>query len=233
MAMTTYLERRELLQSYFDRTALHAWKQLTSDAPVSSIRRTVRAGREKMRSQILAWLPEDLSASRLLDAGCGTGSLSFEAAKRGADVVAVDLSANLIDIACQRFPSDLPDGVVDFRVGDMLDPAFGDVDHVVAMDSLIHYESADIVSALAGLASRTSVSITFTVAPRTVLLRLMHAVGRLFPRSNRAPAIVPISPHDLRRRIAGDPRLAGWRIGRTARVMTGFYKSHAFELVRR
>jgi len=31
---------------------------------------------------------------------------------------------------------------------------------------------------------------------------------------------------------AGDVRLAGWRIGRTARVMTGFYKSQAFELVR-
>jgi hypothetical protein len=36
----------------------------------------------------------------------------------------------------------------------------------------------------------------------------------------------------LRRRIAADVRLTGWRIGRTAQVMTGFYKSQAFELVR-
>ena len=31
----TYSERRRFLQSYFDRTAFDAWRQLTSDAPVS------------------------------------------------------------------------------------------------------------------------------------------------------------------------------------------------------
>ena len=228
----TYSERRRFLQSYFDRTAFDAWRQLTSDAPVSKIRRTVRAGRDKMRAQLLDWLPADLTDARLLDAGCGTGALSFEAARRGADIIAVDLSASLIDIACERLPPDLPDGLVDFRVGDMLDPDFGDVDHVVAMDSLIHYETPDIVSALAGLAMRTSTSIVFTVAPRTPMLSLMHAAGRAFPRGDRAPAIVPVGEDNLRHLIAADIRLAGWHIGRTARVMTGFYKSQAFELVR-
>ncbi len=33
-------------------------------------------------------------------------------------------------------------GTIDFRVGDMLDPALGRFDHVVAMDSLIHYNAA-------------------------------------------------------------------------------------------
>ena len=228
----TYSERRRFLQSYFDRTAFDAWRQLTSDAPVSKIRRTVRAGRDKMRSQLLEWLPADMTDARLLDAGCGTGALSFEAARRGADIIAVDLSAGLIDIACERLPPDLPDGLVDFRIGDMLDPDFGDIDHVVAMDSLIHYETPDIVSALAGLAERTSTSIIFTVAPRTPMLSVMHAAGRAFPRRDRAPAIVPVGEDNLRRLIAADMRLAGWRIGRTARVMTGFYKSQAFELVR-
>lgn len=230
---TTYSERRQHLQSYFDRTALDAWKQLTSDAPVSAIRRTVRAGRDRMRAQLLDWLPGDMGATRLLDAGCGTGALSFEAARRGADVIAVDISASLIDIACERLPSDLPDGAVDFRVGDMLDPDFGDVDHVVAMDSLIHYGVGDMVAALAGLAQRTSTSILFTVAPRTPMLTLMHVAGRAFPRSDRAPAIVPVGEAALRRRIAAEERLAGWRIGRTAKVLTGFYKSQGYELVRR
>ena len=232
MSMTTYSERRRFLQSYFDRTAFDAWKQLTSDAPVSKIRRTVRAGRDRMRTQLLDWLPQDLTDSRLLDAGCGTGALSYEAARRGGDVIAIDLSQSLIDIACERMPADLPDGLVDFRIGDMLDPDFGDIDHVVAMDSLIHYETPDIVSALASLAVRTSHSILFTVAPRTPMLSMMHMAGRAFPRGDRAPSIVPVGEGDLRARIAADVRLAGWRIGRTARVMTGFYKSQAFELVR-
>ena len=119
-----------------------------------------------------------------------------------------------------------------FASATCLDSDFGDVDHVVAMDSLIHYETQDIVSALAGLVARTSASILFTVAPRTPMLAAMHLAGRAFPRSDRAPAIVPVGENDLRCRIAADPRLAGWRIGRSAQVMTGFYKSRAFELVR-
>lgn len=232
MSTATYSERRRFLENYFDRTALDAWKQITSDAPVSKIRATVRAGRDKMRAQLLDWLPMDMTGVRLLDAGCGTGALSFEAARRGADIIAVDVSASLIEIACERQPGDVPDGAIDFRVGDMLDEDFGHIDHVVAMDSLIHYETADIVTALAGLAKRTSASIVFTVAPRTPMLTAMHLAGRAFPRSDRAPAIVPVGESDLRRRITNEPRLAGWRIARTARVITGFYKSQAMELVR-
>jgi magnesium-protoporphyrin O-methyltransferase len=232
MSTTTYSERRRFLEHYFDRTAFDAWKQLTSDAPVSKIRRTVRAGRDRMRAQLLEWLPADLTATRILDAGCGTGAMSFEAARRGGEIIAVDVSAGLIEIASERLPSDIPDGMIDFRVGDMLDESFGHVDHVVAMDSLIHYETPDIVSALAGLAVRTSTSILFTVAPRTPMLTAMRLAGRAFPRGDRAPAIVPVGENDLRRRIAADVRLTGWRISRTAQVMTGFYKSQAFELVR-
>jgi magnesium-protoporphyrin O-methyltransferase len=229
---TTYLDRRQSLETYFDRTALDAWKQLTSDAPVSRIRATVRAGRDRMRAQLLDWLPADMTGARLLDAGCGTGALSFEVALRGASVIAVDVSASLIRIARERTPSQLPVGAIDYRVGDMTDPAIGSVDHMVAMDSLIHYDAADIVAALALLAQRTKKSIAFTVAPRTPLLALMHLAGRAFPRGDRAPAIIPVGLAHLCRKIASEPRLSDWRIARTARVMTGFYKSQALELVR-
>ncbi|HIJ64174.1 MAG TPA: methyltransferase domain-containing protein, partial [Rhodospirillaceae bacterium] len=163
---------------------------------------------------------------------CGTGALSFEAARRGAAVTAVDVSANLIDIARNRVPEDLSGTVIDFRVGDMLDPGCSDFDHVVAMDSLIHYETADVVAALVRLARLTRRSILFTIAPRTPMLRVMHTVGRIFPRGNRAPAIVPADIGSLRRLIAGEPGLAGWRIGRSERVICGFYTSQAIELER-
>ncbi|EHP90533.1 Mg-protoporphyrin IX methyl transferase, partial [Methylorubrum extorquens DSM 13060] len=76
---TPYLTRRSQLETYFDRTAVEAWSRLTSDAPVSKIRATVRAGRDTMRANLLGWLPADLTGLRLLDAGCGTGALAVEA----------------------------------------------------------------------------------------------------------------------------------------------------------
>ena len=229
MTTGTYLTRRGELETYFDRTAHEAWKRLTSDAPVGRVRATVRAGRDSMRAQLLAWLPQDLQGMRLLDAGCGTGALAVEAARRGAEVVAVDVSPNLVALAGERIPSDLGRGQIRFTVGDMLDPALGQFDHVVAMDSLIHYRGADIAAALSGLARRVSGSILFTVAPRTPALTLMHAVGKLFPRGDRSPAIQPISKAALEAHMRADGTLAAWHIARSRRIVSGFYVSEAME----
>ncbi|CAJ0848771.1 magnesium-protoporphyrin O-methyltransferase [freshwater sediment metagenome] len=228
MTTPSYVARRGELEAYFDRTAADAWKRLTSDAPVNRIRATVRAGRDAMRSALLSWLPEDLCGQRLLDAGCGTGALAIEAARRGADVVAVDLSPTLISLAQERAPQDLP-GRVTFAVGDLLDPAFGAFDHVVAMDSLIHYEGADIARTLAALAPRVGGSLIFTIAPRTPALTVMHAVGQLFPRGNRSPAIAPISVDRLSRNMETQASLQDWRIAQSKRIVSGFYISQAVE----
>ncbi|MGE5368389.1 MAG: magnesium protoporphyrin IX methyltransferase [Chloroflexota bacterium] len=228
MTTPSYVARRGELEAYFDRTAADAWKRLTSDAPVNRIRATVRAGRDAMRSALLSWLPEDLRGQRLLDAGCGTGALAIEAARRGADVVAVDLSPTLISLAQERAPQDLP-GRVTFAVGDLLDPAFGAFDHVVAMDSLIHYEGADIARTLAALAPRVGGSLIFTIAPRTPALTVMHAVGQLFPRGNRSPAIAPISVDRLSRNMETQASLQDWRIAQSKRIVSGFYISQAVE----
>jgi magnesium-protoporphyrin O-methyltransferase len=232
MPTTTYQERRGEIETYFDRTAADAWSKLTSDAPVSRIRATVRAGRDRMRATLLDWLPADLRGRRMLDAGCGTGALAVEAARRGAEVIAIDVAPTLIALAQERSPKDLGAGSVQFLVGDMSDPALGQFDHVVAMDSVIHYRSADVVVLLAGVAARTRGSILFTYAPRTPALSLMHAVGQFFPRGDRSPAIEPVSPKRLHRLIAAEPGLAGWGIGRTQRIARGFYTSQALELMR-
>jgi magnesium-protoporphyrin O-methyltransferase len=225
METISYIERRGQLETYFDRTAADAWSRLTSDAPVSRIRATVREGRDRMRRTLLDWLPDDLRGTRLLDAGCGTGMLALEAAKRGATVTAIDLSPTLVGLARDRLPGNLK---VDFRVGDMLDPALGRFDHVVSMDSLIHYKAGDMVRALELLTERTGSSVVFTFAPRTKALAAMHAVGKLFPRGNRAPAIEPVREASLRHLLTG---LDGWKASRTERIACGFYTSQALELV--
>ena len=228
----TYSQNRARIETYFDRTAADAWARLTSTAKVSGIRATVRAGRDRMRATLLGWLPADLSGARLLDAGCGTGALSVEAARRGAAVVAVDLSPTLVALAAERAAADGVAGI-DFRSGDMLDAVFGRFEHVVAMDSLIHYPLAQVVDALAALAPRAGRSILFTFPPGNLLLRAMIAVGRLFPRGDRAPFIQPLAEARLRAAIEAHPALAGFRIGRTERIASGFYTSQAMELVRR
>ncbi|WP_428541748.1 magnesium protoporphyrin IX methyltransferase [Rhodopila sp.] len=228
MPTLTYAARRGELLQYFDRTAVEAWKRLTSDAPVNSIRATVRAGRDDMRRTLLGWLPDDLHGVRLLDAGCGTGALAVEAARRGAKVVAIDLSPSLIELGRERLPGDLD---IDFRVGDMLDPELGRFDYVVAMDSLIHYRPRDTVRVLEGLCQRSDRGVLFTFAPRTAALSVMHAVGRLFPRSDRAPAIEPVRPRIIERLIG--EAVPGWGARGMHRVARGFYISQAMELVRR
>jgi magnesium-protoporphyrin O-methyltransferase len=146
-------------------------------------------------------------------------------------VTALDVSGTLIDIARERTPAALADRI-EYAVGDMLQPAGGPFDYAVAMDSLIHYAPEDKVAAIAALAAQARCGLLFTFAPRTLPLALMHAVGRIVPRrSHRAPEIVPVPEDRLRRELAAQPSMQGWRAARTRRVTSGFYVSQAMELI--
>ena len=218
----SYEATRNRVETYFDRTATKVWERLTSDAPVSGIRATVRAGRDRMRAVLLDALPADLSGARILDAGCGTGAMACELAARGADVLGVDISPQLVEIARNRLPADLHHRIT-FRAGDMLDPALGHFDHVVAMDSLIYYTAPDIDRILDGIAPRLAQNMVFTVAPRTPLLMLMWRAGKLFPRSNRSPVMIPHSARELA------ANLSTGKLREIERVTSGFYISQALE----
>jgi len=230
MSETTYAQRRGEIRTYFDSTAVEAWKRFATEAPLGRIRATVREGRASMRALILASLPDDLSGWRILDAGCGAGAMTVELARRGADVLGVDLAPAIIRFAAETLPADIGRGRVAFRAGDMLSESQGAFDAVVAMDSLIHYRHADAVAALGTLARRTRRKVLFTFAPRTPLLAAMHMSGRLFPRGDRAPAIVPVNPAKMARELASALAPIGWRTGRTERVARGFYISQMMEI---
>ena len=221
---TEYLTRRTEIENYFDRTAVKAWERLTSDAPVSGVRARVRAGRDEMRKTLLSYLPDDLRGLRILDAGCGTGALAVAAAERGASVTAIDLSPQLVDVARDRLPPNLD---VNFLSGDLLDPKLGSFDYVVAMDSIIHYRTPDMINIISGLSKMATKGMIFSFPPRTVPLALLWGVGKLFPRGDKSPAIEPQPPKKLRAALA---KIDGIKLGRSHRVATGFYISEALEL---
>lgn len=239
MTRASYIRRTGEIEHYFDRTALEAWKRLTGDQPVSGIRATVRQGREDMRATLSGWLPEDLTGWRILDAGCGSGVLSLDLMARGADVVGIDLSAQMVTFARQR-ANELQakrrvpaSGSVAFQSGDMLDPHLGSFDAVVAMDVLIHYAPDDAKRVLEQFAERTRERLLFTLAPSSHLLRAMLMIGKAFPRSDRAPAIYPTHPERLAGQLVQQPHMADWQVGRSHRISVGFYTSQAVEVTRK
>ena len=223
--MADYAATRARVETYFDQTATKVWERLTSDAPVSGIRATVRAGRDRMRGLMLAQLPLDLTGMRILDAGCGTGAMAVELAGRGAEVLAVDISPALIDIAKKRAPANLA-AQIDFRSGDMMNADFGMFDHMLAMDSMIYYSAADIAGILNKAAPRLSGKFVFTLAPRTPALMAMFRIGKLFPRKDRSPTMIPhsISVVQAEMRRAMVPG----HLYEIERVTAGFYISTAF-----
>ena len=219
----SYYQTLNRVESYFDRTATKTWEQLTSDAPVSGIRQTVRKGRAEMRAKMLARVPEDLSGARILDAGCGPGMMTKELAERGGNIVAIDISPSLIKIARKRLSPHLA-RFVEFRSGDMLDPTLGQFDFVFAMDSLIYYDTSQICSAVLNLGQRPTQKVIFTVAPKTKVLMAMWYAGKLFPRSDRSPVMKPQDPKNLIEATKGSGIM--YDLGP---VKSGFYISQAME----
>ncbi|MEM1378403.1 MAG: magnesium protoporphyrin IX methyltransferase [Pseudomonadota bacterium] len=223
----TYQSRRDALQVYFDRTAVDGWKKLVSTDKVSRIRQTVREGRDAMRAHLVSRLPQDLSGWRILDAGCGSGVLAHALAARGADVVGIDLSPQMISFAADKYAGQPLQGSLTFKAGDMLGFDDGHFDAVVAMDSLIHYDLADAAEAVAHIVAHTRSKIVFTIAPYTPMLGVMHKVGKAFPRSNRSPAVVPTRTEALNNAVMA---LCAVPVRPTERITSGFYISQGMEV---
>ena len=223
----TYLAKRARLENYFNEVSSDAWDKLTSNEPVSFVRQLVREGREKMQAAIIEKLPKDLRGARILDAGCGTGVLSRMLDERGAEVVGVDISEKLIEVAKNR--SSLNKNI-EYFAGDMKEQSFGNFDYIIAMDSLIHYSTEDVISSIDDFSSRANNSVLFTVIPSTFALRTKLRLGKFFPKSERSPEVVPIEWGQLEQLEALKINASLTKI---KRIKSFFYVSEAWELANR
>jgi len=69
---------------------------------------------ERLERQLILELLGDVGGGRVLDVGCGDGEFAVELKKRGAIVVGIDASAEMIDAAKSR--SKLQNADIDFQV---------------------------------------------------------------------------------------------------------------------
>ncbi len=224
-----YYITRDKLETYFDRTASKAWEVLTSDLPVSGVRKKVREGRKITKEVILSSLPSDLTGKKILDAGCGTGQVSIELAERGCEVVGIDISSSLVEVAKKRIPSNLSDKIY-FEVGDMTDEKFGKFDYIVAMDSLIHYGKKDTALMLSKLIKITKNKIFFTITPYNILFSFLLNVGKIFPKKDRSPDISPMKIKELKSELSKYDTLKNSNLMNIKKISHSFYISQAMVL---
>ena len=85
------------------------------------------------------------SVGTLLDIGCGTGNLAIEFAKQGYDVVATDLSEEMLNIVDYRAKEE--DVELEIAIYDMLDPIDFKFDIVIASMDVVNHLS-DLEDAL-------------------------------------------------------------------------------------
>lgn len=100
---------------------------------------------EELERGLILELLGDVSGRRVLEIGCGDGSLAVELARRGARVTAIDASEAMIDAAQHRAATSAT--AIDFRVAiaDNLPFQSTQFDLVVAVTILCFVENADPV----------------------------------------------------------------------------------------
>jgi SAM-dependent methyltransferase len=150
---------------------------------------------------VLATMLEGLPAGRALDAACGTGRLTELLVERGDDVVGVDQSPEMLDVARDRFPD------ATFHVGDMRQLPLEDASVDLAISGLAFAHLPDLAPAFAELARvlRPGGHLVVSDAHHELILRgsIVKALG-----PNGEPGLAPTYRHRtgdvLRAALAAD-----------------------------
>jgi SAM-dependent methyltransferase len=141
-----------------------------------------------------------VSGTRLLDVACGTGNSALPAARRGAEVIGVDIAPNLIQQAIARAKSE---GVqAEFREGDAEQLPFpdGQFDVVVSMFGAMFAPRPDIVaSELARVCRADGLIAMANWTPEGFVGKTFALTSRYVPPPEGIPAPVLWGNEDVAR----------------------------------
>jgi len=132
---------------------------------------------------VLSLLPTELAGRRVLDIGCGMGTFTVEAARRGATAIGVDLAPAALPHAAKVAAAErsiTPFGSVGFVRADAtrLPVASASVDIVLAADFTEHLDDATLASTLteaARVLRPGGTLVVYTPSPTHALERLRAA----------------------------------------------------------
>jgi len=219
---------KEELQSYFNGIGFQRWSAIYGQKDVSSIRKTVRDGHAQMMQQAEDWLmTHNLpKGATILDAGCGTGLFSIAIAKRGFNVTAIDIAAQMVEQAKVDAKREGVDDRINFNVGD-LESISGSFDAVVCFDVLIHYPAKGFKQMCSKMAKMSKGPFIFTYAPYNGMLAFKMWLGEFFPKNDRRMNLQMMKDDT----VAESLRMGGKRLNQQAKIHHGFYHAALIESV--
>jgi magnesium-protoporphyrin O-methyltransferase len=207
------------IQSYFDGAGFERLSVIYGEEKCSGFRRVVREGHQQVVETVLSWLcPQNSVPQTVLDAGCGTGSLSIPLAQAGAAVDGIDFSERMIEAAKDRarqmgeLAGRLTLGVCDLK--SVSQP----YDVVACIDVFARYSTPAAIDMLRQLSSLARERLVFTFTPKTVLDYLLRMIGAVHAKRSQA---LPLYTHS-RNAIVNALESLGWTIHREAKFSAGF-----------
>jgi magnesium-protoporphyrin O-methyltransferase len=216
----TELQELNPIQSYFDGAGFKRLSVIYGEEQCTGFRRIVRQGHRQVVDTVLSWLrPQNsVESQTVLDAGCGTGSLSIPLAQAGAIVHGIDFSERMIETAKKRAcQSGLAAERLAFDVRH-LESISQSYDTVVCIDVFARYSTEAAIDMLRRLSSLARERLIFTFTPKTVLDYLWHAIGAVYARRSHA---LPLYTHSSKA-IVNAVESFGWTILREAKFSAGF-----------
>jgi magnesium-protoporphyrin O-methyltransferase len=216
----TGTHERALIQSYFDGIGFERLHRIYGEDPCSGFRAMVRKGHREVLGTVQSWLDaEDAVAGKtMLDAGCGSGTMSIPLAAAGATVHAVDFSEKMIAAARERAgPEGIPADRLRFAVSDLMSVR-GSFDTVLCIDVLARYSTIASTALLAHLTSLAASRLILTFTPKGLLDRLWLAIGNRYASRRNAAPLYTHREADIVTALGA----LGWTIHREVSVAAGF-----------